>query len=74
MSEGSLFVTMHCKNTFGQIFASIKPKSIHFSGKWVVWNFLNFKGDIIIISLFALENNAHCLKSLQLVSTDYFNS
>ncbi len=28
----------------------------------------------IIISLFALENNAHCLKCLQLVSTDYFNS
>ncbi len=29
---------------------------------------------LIIISLFALENNAHCLKRLQLVSTDYFNS
>ncbi len=28
----------------------------------------------IIISLFALENNAHCLNGLQLVSTDYFNS
>ncbi len=28
----------------------------------------------IIISLFALENNAHCLKCLQLVGTDYFNS
>ncbi len=29
---------------------------------------------IIIISLFALENNVHCLNRLQLVSTDYFNS
>ncbi len=28
---------------------------------------------IIIISLFALENNVHCLKRLQLVSTDYFS-
>ncbi len=28
----------------------------------------------IIISLFTLENNAHCLKSLYLVSTDYVNS
>ncbi len=27
-----------------------------------------------IISSFALENNAHCLKRLQLVSTDYLNS
>ncbi len=29
---------------------------------------------LIIISLFALENSAHCLKGLQLVSTDYYNS
>ncbi len=29
---------------------------------------------LIIITLFALENNAHYLKRLQLVSTYYFNS
>ncbi len=38
-----------------------------------IWKVAMFRywNRLIIISLFALENNAHCLKRLQLVSTDY---